>query len=260
MAGSGPGLGIIKNGAIASIDGRIAFVGARSELPAGVPARETISLQGQWITPGLIDCHTHIVYAGNRAAEWEMRLAGASYQDIARAGGGILSSVQAVRAANDEALRVQALARLDRLMAEGVTTIEAKSGYGLDLANEVKMLTVARSLGDARAIRVVTTFLGAHALPPDGPAGLKVLESGRRIDLLITDVGLPGGMNGRQLADAARRTRADLPVLFITGYAESAVVQHDHLDPGMAVLAKPFQIAALAERVRGLIKEEGLLF
>jgi imidazolonepropionase len=167
MAGSGPGLGIIEVGAIGAIDGRIAFVGPESTLPLSVSAQETIRLDGEWITPGLIDCHTHIVYAGNRAAEWEMRLSGATYQDIARAGGGILSSVQAVRAASDEQLRAQALTRLDRLMAEGVTTLEVKSGYGLDLDNEVKLLRVARSLGEARAIRLVTTFLGAHALPPE---------------------------------------------------------------------------------------------
>jgi len=167
MAGSSPGLGVIEHGAVAAIDGRIAFVGPEAALPAGTVARETIRLDGQWITPGLIDCHTHIVYAGNRAAEWEMRLGGASYQDIARAGGGILSSVQSVRAASEAALRTQALARLDRLLAEGVTTLEAKSGYGLDLANELKLLRVARSLGEARAVRLVTTFLGAHALPPE---------------------------------------------------------------------------------------------
>jgi len=167
MVSSSSALGVIEDGAIGAIGGRIAFVGKQTELPVGASARETIRLDGQWITPGLIDCHTHIVYAGNRAAEWEMRLAGASYQDIARAGGGILSSVQAVRAASDAALQAQALVRLDRLMAEGVTTIEAKSGYGLDLANEVKLLRVARSLGEARAIRLVTTFLGAHALPPE---------------------------------------------------------------------------------------------
>jgi len=167
MAGPGPGLGVVEDGAIGAIDGRIAFVGRAAELPAGASARETIRLDGRWITPGLIDCHTHIVYAGNRAAEWEMRLAGASYQDIARAGGGILSSVKAVRTANEEALRAQALGRLDRLIAEGVTTIEAKSGYGLDLENEVKLLRVARSLAERRAIRLVTSFLGAHALPPE---------------------------------------------------------------------------------------------
>ncbi|WP_419758931.1 imidazolonepropionase [Acidisoma sp.] len=161
------GLGVIRDGAIGSIDGRIAFAGRRADLPAGTAARDTIRLDGQWITPGFIDCHTHIVYAGNRAAEWEMRLGGASYQDIARAGGGILSSVQAVRAASEESLREQALVRLDRLMAEGVTTLEAKSGYGLDTANELKLLRVARSLGDERAVRLVTSFLGAHALPPE---------------------------------------------------------------------------------------------
>jgi imidazolonepropionase len=162
-----PGLGVIEAGAIAAIDGRIAFVGPAAALPADASAKETIRLDGEWVTPGLIDCHTHIVYAGNRAAEWEMRLAGASYQDIARAGGGILSSVRAVRAADEDELRAQAMARLDRLMAEGVTTLEAKSGYGLDLANEMKLLRVARSLGEARAVRLVTTFLGAHALPPE---------------------------------------------------------------------------------------------
>jgi imidazolonepropionase len=167
MAASTPGLGVVEAGAIGAIDGRIAFVGAEHDLPADVSAQETIRLDGEWITPGLIDCHTHIVYAGNRAAEWEMRLAGASYQEIARAGGGILSSVQALRAASEETLRAQALMRLDRLMAEGVTTLEAKSGYGLDLANEAKQLRVARGLAEARAIRIVTTFLGAHALPPE---------------------------------------------------------------------------------------------
>jgi imidazolonepropionase len=167
LAESAAGLGVIEGGAIATRAGRIAFVGAEADLPAGSAAEETIQLDGQWITPGLVDCHTHIVYAGNRAAEWEMRLAGASYQDIARAGGGILSSVAAVRAASEPALRAQALRRLDRLMAEGVTTLEAKSGYGLDGLNEMKLLRVARSLGEARPIRLLTTFLGAHALPPE---------------------------------------------------------------------------------------------
>jgi imidazolonepropionase len=167
LAESAPGLGVIEGGAIASRDGRIAFVGAQADLPAGAAAAETIRLDGQWITPGLVDCHTHVVYAGNRAAEWEMRLGGASYQDIARAGGGILSSVMAVRAASEPALREQALRRLDRLIAEGVTTLEAKSGYGLDLVHEMKLLRVARSLGAVRAIRLLTTFLGAHALPPE---------------------------------------------------------------------------------------------
>jgi imidazolonepropionase len=198
MAAATPGLGVIEAGAIGAIGGRIAFVGAEDELPAGVSAQETIRLDGEWITPGLIDCHTHIVYAGNRAAEWEMRLAGASYQEIARAGGGILSSVQALRAASDDTLRAQALTRLDRLMAEGVTTLEAKSGYGLDLANEVKQLRVARSLAEARAIRIVTTFLGAHALPPEARGDREAFIDRLCADMLpaIAESGLADAVDG----------------------------------------------------------------
>lgn len=167
MATPGGALDVIENAAIASRDGSIAFVGSAADLPARADAKEIIQLGGRLITPGLIDCHTHIVYAGNRAAEWEMRLAGASYEAIARAGGGILSSVKAVRAATEDELRVQALSRLDRLFAEGVTTLEVKSGYGLSLEHEIKLLRVARSLGAERPIRVLTSFLGAHALPPE---------------------------------------------------------------------------------------------
>nr|WP_284944603.1 imidazolonepropionase [Acidisoma sp. PAMC 29798] len=161
------GIGIIERGAVASRDGRIAFVGEQADLAPKVWAQETIRLDGQWITPGLVDCHTHIVYAGNRATEWEMRLGGANYEDISRAGGGIMSSVRAVRAASEVALLEQALLRLDHLMAEGVTTIEAKSGYGLDLGQEIKLLRTARRLGASRPVRLLTTFLGAHALPPE---------------------------------------------------------------------------------------------
>jgi imidazolonepropionase len=195
MAGSSPGLGIIEGGAIGARNGRITFAGPEAALPGGASARETVRLDGQWITPGLIDCHTHIVYAGNRAAEWELRLGGASYQDIARAGGGILSSVQAVRAASEDQLRAQALVRLDRLIAEGVTTLEAKSGYGLDLAGEMKLLRVARSLGEARAIHLVTTFLGAHALPPEAAGDRDAF-----IDLICTTM-LPA-IAAAGLADA----------------------------------------------------------
>lgn len=188
-------LGVVEAAAIGTVGGRIAFVGAEADLPANVSAGETIALDGRWVTPGLIDCHTHIVYAGNRAAEWEMRLSGASYQDIAHAGGGILSSVRAARAASEEALRDQALARLDRLIAEGVTTLEAKSGYGLDLATEMKLLRVARSLGAARHIRLVTTFLGAHALPPEALGDRDAFIS------LICEVMLPA-IAAAGLADA----------------------------------------------------------
>ncbi len=167
MAKGKAGLGVIENGVVGAVGGRIAFLGCAADLPAGVTAGEIIHLDGRWVTPGLIDCHSHIVYAGNRAAEWEMRLAGATYEEIARAGGGILSSVRAVRAASDDALLEQALPRVDRLIADGVTTLESKSGYGLDLAQEMKLLRVGRQLPMHRRLRVRTSFLGAHALPPE---------------------------------------------------------------------------------------------
>jgi imidazolonepropionase len=164
---SRPGLGIIEHGAVAAADGRIAFAGPASDLPTGWDADQCVKLDGRWITPGLIDCHTHIVHGGDRALEFEMRLAGKSYEDIARAGGGILSTVRATRAASEDDLIASALPRLDRLLAEGVTTIEIKSGYGLDAASETKMLRAARRLGRERRVSVTTSFLGAHALPPE---------------------------------------------------------------------------------------------
>ncbi|WLR99014.1 imidazolonepropionase [Shinella sumterensis] len=162
-----PGLGIVENGAIAVEDGRIAFVGPESELPAAFAGAETVDCEGRWITPGLIDCHTHLVHAGDRAHEFELRLSGASYEEIARAGGGIVSSVKALRAASEDALVRQTLPRLDALIAEGVTTVEIKSGYGLDTENELKSLRAARRIAEARDVTVRTTFLGAHALPPE---------------------------------------------------------------------------------------------
>jgi imidazolonepropionase len=162
-----PGLGVIERGAVAAKDGRIAFAGAAAELPTGWDAMNRIALDGRWITPGLIDCHTHLVYAGDRAHEFELRLAGASYEEIARAGGGIVSTVKATRAASEEELVRVSLPRLDRLIAEGVTTIEIKSGYGLDRETETRQLQAARRLARERAIDVVTSFLGAHALPPE---------------------------------------------------------------------------------------------
>jgi imidazolonepropionase len=167
LAPARPGLGLIENGAIAARDGRIAFAGPIADLPSGWKAARKISLDGRWITPGLIDCHTHLVYAGDRAHEFELRLAGASYEEIARAGGGIVSTVKATRAASEDELVAQSLPRLDALLAEGVTTIEIKSGYGLDRDNETKQLRAARRLGRERDVDVVTTFLGAHALPPE---------------------------------------------------------------------------------------------
>ncbi|MFN3350358.1 imidazolonepropionase [Pseudorhodoplanes sp.] len=166
LAPNRPGLGEVT-GAVAAKDGRIAYVGPESGLPAGWDAAETAKLDGRWITPGLIDCHTHIVYGGDRAHEFELRLKGASYEEIARGGGGIVSTVKATRAASEDQLVAQSLKRLDALIAEGVTTIEIKSGYGLDLVTETKMLRAARRLGRERDVRVTTTFLGAHALPPE---------------------------------------------------------------------------------------------
>ena len=162
------GYGDIADGALAWRDGVIAHVGPRDALP-GTPeslADEVVEATG-WITPGLVDCHTHLVFAGDRAREFEMRLQGESYEAIARAGGGILSTVRAVRAASEEELLAQSLPRARALAADGVTTVEIKSGYGLDLANERKMLRVARQVGEALGIEVRTTYLAAHALPPE---------------------------------------------------------------------------------------------
>lgn len=162
----GGGYGEILDGAIAVRDGCIAWIGKRGELPSGRAAKEHDGA-GCWVTPGLIDCHTHIVHAGNRSNEFEARLNGASYEEIARAGGGIMSTVRATRAAGEDALLEASMKRVRRLLAEGVTTLEIKSGYGLDLENERKMLRVARRIGELAPVRVRTTFLGAHALPPE---------------------------------------------------------------------------------------------
>ena len=143
-----PGLGVVEKGAIVARDGRIVFAGAEAELPASLKSgAEIIDCEGRWITPGLVDCHTHLVYAGNRANEFEMRLAGATYEEVARAGGGIVSSVKSLRAASQDQLVKESTPRLNALMAEGVTTLEIKSGYGLDTENETKALRAARKLG-----------------------------------------------------------------------------------------------------------------
>jgi imidazolonepropionase len=168
LAENAAGLGIIENGALAAVDGRIAYVGPEAEIPSTLRnTAEIIDCEARWITPGLIDCHTHLVYAGNRAHEFELRLAGAGYEEIARAGGGIVSSVKALREASENELVRQSLPRLDVLIAEGATTVEIKSGYGLDLENERKSLSAARRLGEERPVTVKTSFLGAHALPPE---------------------------------------------------------------------------------------------
>ncbi|WP_116365811.1 imidazolonepropionase [Parahaliea mediterranea] len=158
--------GEVAQGALALCGERILYAGPQSDLP-DLAAAQHLDGGGRWATPGLVDCHTHLVFGGSRAGEFEQRLLGASYEDIARAGGGILSTVQATRAASEEALFESARSRLQRLVHEGVTTVEIKSGYGLTLADELKMLRVARRLGEALPVTVRTTFLGAHALPPE---------------------------------------------------------------------------------------------
>ncbi len=159
--------GLVHGAAIAVQGGRIVWVGAQTELPAQYSALPRTSLEGRLVTPALIDCHTHVVHGGYRAAEFEMRLNGASYEQVARAGGGIISTVKATRAASVDDLIAQALPRVDAMLAEGVSVIEVKSGYGLDHETELTMLRAARALPEHRPVRVVTSFLGAHAVPAD---------------------------------------------------------------------------------------------
>src|SRR5271165_6013526 len=169
MVAGGEPYGKLNDAALAVAGEHIAWIGpsaeaARSAAAHGVPVEEC---RGRWLTPGLIDCHTHLIYGGDRVEEFEMRLGGASYEQIARAGGGIQSTVNATRAADAAALGASARIRAQRLMAEGITTIEIKSGYSLDLAGERRMLQVARSLERELAVSIKTTYLGLHALPPE---------------------------------------------------------------------------------------------
>lgn len=196
MAEGVAGLGIVEKGAIVSRDGIIVYAGPEADMPSALAqGGETTDCEGRWITPGLIDCHTHLVHAGNRANEFEMRLAGATYEEVARAGGGIVSSVKSLRAASEDALVAQTLPRLDALMAEGVTTVEVKSGYGLDLEHEQKSLRAARQLDKQRPVTVRTTFLGAHALPPEAKG-----DKDTFVDLVANTI-LPG-IAAEGLADA----------------------------------------------------------
>ena len=167
LSPSHQGLGAVEDGVIAATDGRIVYAGPAADAPSALDAKQRTNCDGRWITPGLIDCHTHLVYGGNRAQEFEQRLAGASYEEIARAGGGIVSTVKATRHASAEQLVAAALPRLDALIAEGVTSIEIKSGYGLELDTERRQLQAARRLGNERAVSVRTSFLGAHTVPPE---------------------------------------------------------------------------------------------
>ncbi|MBX9907642.1 MAG: imidazolonepropionase [Beijerinckiaceae bacterium] len=204
-AGRAEPYGAVDNGVVAARDGRIVFAGAQTDAPR-FDTSETIDCGGRWITPGLIDCHTHLVHGGDRAHEFELRLQGASYEEIARAGGGILSTVTATRAASDADLFASADRRLSALIAEGVTTVEIKSGYGLESAAETKCLRVARRLGRERPVTVRTTFLGAHAVPPEFMG-----RSGDYVDLVA----------GPMLDAVAAENLADAVDVFCEGIAFS---------------------------------------
>jgi imidazolonepropionase len=230
MSSALPGLGVVERGAIAAVDGKIAFAGPEADLPTSIAANaEMIDCGDRWITPGLIDCHTHLVHAGNRANEFEMRLAGATYEEVARAGGGIASSVKALRGASPDQLVAESLPRLDALMAEGVTTIEIKSGYGLSAMHEHFSLLAARRLGHERPVRVVTTFLGAHAMPPDlGPLALPsepFRDEDAYIDAIVESI---------------------LPSIAVTGLADAV----DGFCEGIAF--SPEQISRVFDKARAL--------
>jgi imidazolonepropionase len=217
MAGEGP-YGLREDHAVGIEDGHVAFVAPVGEVPAGWAEPE--DLGGRLVTPALIDCHTHLVFGGDRAREFEMRLEGASYEEIARAGGGIVSTVTATRKLSEDELVAAALPRLDAMIAEGVGTVEIKSGYGLTVEDELKMLGAARRLGEERGIRVKTSYLAAHAVPP---------EYKGRADAYIDEVVLPG------MEAAAREGLADAVDGFCEGIAFS-----------------PDQIARVFERAKAL--------
>jgi len=265
--------GALEDGALAVEDGRIAWVGPRANLPDAphATASQVRDAGGRWITPGLVDCHTHLVYGGDRAREFELRLEGASYAEIAKAGGGIVSTVEATRAADESTLLEAAGERLDDLLAEGVTTVEIKSGYGLDADNEAKMLRVARALGESRPVTVKTTFLGAHALPAafkDDPDGYidqvideqlpRAIAEGlvdavdafcetiafspdqtRRVFDAAKAAGLPVKLHADQLSDLGGAALA----------AEYGALSADHLEytseAGVAAMAKAGTVAVL---------------
>ena len=283
MAGGAP-FGLIADGAIAARDGRIVWAGPMAALPRDVDSAETIDLGGRLVTPGLIDCHTHLVFAGDRSREFELRLEGASYVEIARAGGGIASTVQLTRAADDATLLRETLPRLDALIAEGVTTIEIKSGYGLDRDNEIKLLRVARRLAAERSVTVSTSFLGAHALPrefagrPDdyidlvcrdmlpaaAAAGLVDAVDGfverigftaaqlRRVFTVARALGLPVRLHAEQLSLCGGAALA----------AEFGALSADHLEhadeAGVAALARAGTVAVLLPGAYYFLRETQL--
>ncbi|PZQ22030.1 MAG: imidazolonepropionase [Sphingopyxis macrogoltabida] len=267
---AGRGLGVVDHGLIAADKGRILYAGPAADAPS-LDAARRIGCDGRWITPGLIDAHTHLVFAGDRITEFELRQKGASYEEIARAGGGIASTVRATRAASEADLVASALPRLDALIAEGVTTVEIKSGYGLTTDDEAKMLRAARALGTARRVSVRTTFLGAHALPPEyaGDADAYIAHVtdamlpaiaraglADAVDAFCEGIGFSAAQTGH-VFDAARR--AGLPVKLhaeqlsnLHGAALAArfgALSADHLEhvdgAGIAAMAEAGTVAML---------------
>ncbi|MEH2507806.1 imidazolonepropionase [Bradyrhizobium sp. AZCC 1578] len=276
-----PGLGVIEDGLVAARDGRIAFVGSRSDFPLDADVAERIDCAGRWITPGLVDCHTHLVFGGNRAHEFELRLQGASYEEIARAGGGIVSTVAATRASSEAELVADALPRFDALIGEGVTTLEIKSGYGLDTETEMRQLSAARALGDKRPVAIKTTFLGAHATPPEADG-----DKDRYIDLIcremlpaVAQAGLADAVDafmegiafsGEQTARVFRAAKGlGLPVKLHADQlsnlggaalaAEFSALSADHLehtdDAGAAAMARAGTVAVLLPGAFYFIRE-----
>ena len=229
-----PDLGVIEHGLIAERDGRIVFAGTRAEFPSDADAAVRIDCEGRWITPGLVDCHTHLVHGGNRAHEFELRLKGASYEEIARAGGGIVSTVAATRKASEAELVAGALPRLDALIGEGVTTVEIKSGYGLNTETEMRQLAAARALGSRRKVTIRTSFLGAHALPPEADG-----DKDRYIELVCREM----------LPAVARAGLADAIDAFMEGIAfsreQTACVFHAAKNLGLPVKLHADQLSNL---------------
>ena len=280
LAPQRPGIGVIECGAIGVANGRIVFADEDAALPAGSEAREELDLQGRLVTPGLIDCHTHLVFAADRSREFELRLAGADYQSIAKAGGGIFSTVRATRAASEDGLLASANQRLKALLAEGVTTVEIKSGYGLDSATELRMLRVGRRLAQIHRLETVTTLLAAHALPPERErsayidfiaaelipqakaAGLADAVDGYCEDIAFSAVelrrvfgsarehGLPVKVHADQLSDTGGAALA----------AEFGALSADHLEwsnaEGIAALARSGTVAVLLPGAFFMLREQ----
>ncbi len=268
-SGADTGWGLIPEGALAVREGRIEWLGGLSSLPEIDPSVDVIDLEGRLATPGIIDCHTHLVFGGSRAGEWQRRLEGASYQEIAEQGGGILSTVRATRAASQNDLLRAAAARLRTLLHAGVTTVEIKSGYGLDLETELKMLRVIRALGEMSPVDVHATFLGAHALPeeftgrPDDyldlvcqemmPAAKELatavdifaesiafdLKQTERVLQAAVDLGFPIKIHAEQLSHMGSAKLA----------AEMGAISADHLEylqrPGVEAMARYQTVATL---------------